>query len=208
MLELTGEEFDAFKQAVDTEQQKGVEYLREYPGTIPDREDRIRYASSLKHATPKYLVSAELRRRDIDRGWDYPIVWDAEFIEMSNLFQPDDDLPRNSPDGRPLTYPEAVSEAKLNYARKFYNDFESYLPREILGKPEEVTPGMLNSAFEDYASRLPDKPGTDITILDVISVLDFYDEYPRYQGKLDDELHFKLKGLTWHIKAQNEPGDA
>lgn len=163
---------------------------------IADKAERIKALSRLRHATPRYEVEADIRRR-----WNgkYPAEWDQD-LEEDTRFKQNDGLPgmRN---GKRITYEEAVEFARFENARKFYRG--SYFPSVTRrDDPLPISIDTLYEAFQAYRKQVnaKGKPGTDISMKDLLGVIDYYLGYEP-DNKENCDTHRRVQSIAQMITA-------
>lgn len=173
LLGLTPDEYAEFKRRNHEGIAGLLKDLEERPDIIPDPIERIKARSALSHGVPVFEIQTDMRRRYLDQGMQYPISLDLGLeIGEDPRFKPDDDLPRMT-DGVGISYEEAIVKARFNYARKFYRDH--YYPSITRSEnPISISAESLLDMFRTFINHLEEtgKPATDITMHDLLRVLD------------------------------------
>lgn len=194
LLKLTDAQFAAFKKRYSDERGKAAEQLHDYPGMVPDREERIRVISGLNNLAPRFIVVSEIRRIELSKHGDYPSAWDAEFAPVDDRFSPNDGLPRVNYLGQQLTYEAAIIQAKLEHAREFY-----------MAVDMKQIPNLtaLEIALANFAAGLKPGPGTEVIVDDLAKVIKLYREHPAFDGKRNRDEEIQLEDLTKRFSAGN-----
>jgi hypothetical protein len=167
---------------------------------LVDTEDYIKAVSHVRDSLPRYEVEAEIRRR---YHGQYPADWDLD-LEQDCRFKPGDDL-ITMKEGRRLTYEQAVAFTKFENVRKWYRNF--FFPQVTRREnPLPLTMATLSELFKQKQSTLfdPHKPGTDITIADLLPVLDYYQYEKEPDNSENCRVHTKVRQLAGIIKEMEE----
>lgn len=189
LLTLSDEEFEEFQKRRIAGFDKLAQDILSNPDVIPDKAERIKAISLLKYTAPRYEAEAYVRR-----GWRiYPFEWDKD-LEEDNRFKPDDGLPRLR-QGKRISYEEAIELARFENARKFYrNDYFPSVAR--LRNPLPICIDTIFEKFKEYKKELGSaKPGTDISMKDLLSVIRYYLDYEP-DNKESCEIHQKVQRLV------------
>jgi hypothetical protein len=171
LTELTDEEFNQFKSY-------GKQFDSIDQSTWPER----------------YIIAGQLRREDPE---DYPITWDAEFLDLDPRFQEGDRLPRNDYSGKPVHYDEAIGIAKLNYTTHFLDIIYQYVDT---GKDriQGLTAESLYTGVQKYVTELEAmaKPKANLQLKDIVDAIQFYKRYPKLGKYVDMETMARLEEVT------------
>ena len=203
LLFLTDEEFEDFQGRRKGGAEIQLSVLQNQAPGLVDKPDYIKAVSQLRDALPRYEVEAEIRRRY--KG-EYPSEWDLD-LEEDLRFKPDDGLLRLK-EGRKLTYEQAVEFTKFENVRSWYRNF--FFPQVTRWEnPLPLTMATLVELFKQQQSTIfdPHKPGTEITMADLLPVLDFYLYEKEPDNAENCQVHKQVKRFAGIVKELGEAAD-
>lgn len=201
LLLLSDDEFTDFQ-----ERRKGGDEIQlsvlqnQAPGLV-DKADYIKAVSRIRDAVPRYQVEAEIRRR-YEYG-NYPAEWDLD-LEEDKRFRQDDGLLRLKA-GKKLTYEQALEFTKFENTRWWYrNVFFPQVTR--FENPLPLTMNVLVDLFRQYRDKNfnTQKPGTDISMADILTVVDYYEFEHEPDNYQNCEVHRKVRQLAGVVKDLEE----
>jgi hypothetical protein len=200
LLLLTDEEFDDFRERRKGGAEIQLSVVKNQALGLVDKEDYLKSVSQLRDAVPHYEVMAEIRRR-----WNgnYPAEWDQELDEDSRFRQGDGLLRLKT--GRQLSYEEAVEFTKFENTRSWYRNV--FFPEVTsLDNPLPLTMATLVETFKHEQSRLFDtrKPGTEISMADLLTVVDFYEFEHEPDNRQNVRVHSQVRQLAGIVKELEE----
>lgn len=198
LLLLTDQEFSEFREQRIGGAEFALQQLATKKGEMTN-EDYIRAISQLRDAHPRYEVEAEIRRR-----WKgmYPSDWDQE-LEEDFRFQSGDGLLRMKA-GKPLTYEKAIEFTRFENTRSWYRNV--YFPQVTRRtNPLPLDMSTLIQLFRQHRELYfdPKKPGTDISMKDLLTVLDYYLNYEFDNGE-NCRVHKVVQKLAGTINELEE----
>lgn len=192
LLKLSDADFEEFRRRRSEGSSSLIEDINSGKLRTESPEEQLRLTSQLRNARPRYEIEAEIRKR-----WNlnYPVEWDAD-LEEDPRFKPDDGLLRLKY-GKRLTYEEAIEFTRFENTRSWYRNWLFPLvTRQTDPLPLNLT--TLNLAFQDERARLenPRKPGTEITLEDLIAVTNYYEFEHESDNPWNCEVHRQVRALA------------
>jgi len=191
LLLLNNNEFDDFRER----RRGGAEFQigvieNQAPGLV-DKEDYIKTLNQLRNAVPIYETEAETRRRNPNypADWDLDLERDPRFVSGDGLLQ--------LKEGHRISYEEAVKFTRFENTRSWYRN--RVFP--LLTRANNPTPmSSLYELFKEFRSNIydPKKPGTDVSMGDLLTVVDYYLDYEA-DNRESCKVHKKVKSLAGTI---------
>ena len=191
---LSEEEFESFRERRKGGAEFALQQLITKKGEMGNKE-YIEAMSKLRDKNPRYEVEAELRRR-----WNgkYPPEWDEE-LEEDLRFKPDDGL-LHMKEGKRISYEDAVKFTRFENVRLWYRN--SLFPQVTkFDHPLPVNMPTIVELFRSFKDNNfdPDKPGTDVSMEDLLKVADFYSD-KEFDNPENYRVHKKIHQLAGTIK--------